>query len=434
MPWFMNPVTACIDCQTSEGCGKQLSRFHGRHQLISGEALIQAWFLLMNGMFIFIYQRLGLGSFTDLLEYVAAINLSATPLRFSEEECFFLREYDKRAGLEPLTAEGYMIFPPTRIIAVSNYLIMARLLPKLSETAQTMLKSGARYVTFDGSNAPCDHPFLNIGIIDSHFHMDLLPSRHLTSDLSLKRSMTSKARLLYAIANYVFPGQWSKISAQMGMDPKLKFTLGVHPHMITGKTAISLFNKLEGKLDEHPEAIGIGEVGLDLTTTCRCRQTHNKNRCFQDKIDAQRQFLRLTFQLVKRLDKVLVLHVRDKGTGEAAKEVLSLLLECDLSNTRIHRHCFVGGEEEYRQWSTSLPNCYFSISSASLKDSRTIAWLLLLEKPDRLILETDSPYLADDPMGIYDIAEVVAHYFGITTSELIRVCNKNAAKLYNLAW
>ena len=66
--------------------------------------------------------------------------------------------------------------------------------------------------------------------------------------------------------------------------------------------------------------------------------------------------------------------------------------------------------------------------------SRTIAWLLLLEKPDRLILETDSPYLADDPMSIYDIAEGVAHYFGITTSELIRVCNKNAAKLYNLAW
>ena len=97
MPWFMNPITACIDCQTSEGCGKQLSRFHGRHQLIGGEALIQAWFLLMNGVFIFIYQRLGLGSFTDLLEYVAAINLSATPLRFSEEKCVFLREYDKRA-------------------------------------------------------------------------------------------------------------------------------------------------------------------------------------------------------------------------------------------------------------------------------------------------------------------------------------------------
>ena len=62
----------------------------------------------MIRLFIFIYERLDLGSFTELLEYMAAIDLSATPLRFSEEESFFLREYDKRARLEPLTAEGYM--------------------------------------------------------------------------------------------------------------------------------------------------------------------------------------------------------------------------------------------------------------------------------------------------------------------------------------
>lgn len=136
--------------------------------------------------------------------------------------------------MEPLTSEGYMAFPPTRIIAISNYLIMARLLPRLSEAAQTTLKSGSRYVLFDGSSPPPNHPVLNIGIIDSHFHMDLLSNCHLTPKSGLKCSMTSKARLLYAIANYVFPGQWSKISAQMGMDPKLKFTLGVHPHMITG--------------------------------------------------------------------------------------------------------------------------------------------------------------------------------------------------------
>lgn len=113
---------------------------------------------------------------------------------------------------------------------------------------------------------------------------------------------------------------------------------------------------------------------------------------------------------------------------------MALLLEYGLSDARIHRHCFVGGEDEYRQWSTSLPNCYFSMSSASLKDSRTVSWLLLLEKPDRLILETDSPYLANEPMCVYDIAEGVARYFGMTTKELIRVCNKNVARLYSLPW
>ena len=84
VPWFMNPVTACVDCQTSEGCGKQLNRFFMAG--ISREALIQAWIQLMIRLFIFIYERLDLGSFTELLEYMAAIDLSATPLRFSEEE------------------------------------------------------------------------------------------------------------------------------------------------------------------------------------------------------------------------------------------------------------------------------------------------------------------------------------------------------------
>ena len=45
----------------------------------------------------------------------------------------FLREYDRRAGLEPLANEGYMVFPPVRIIAMSNYFVMTRLLSKLSE-------------------------------------------------------------------------------------------------------------------------------------------------------------------------------------------------------------------------------------------------------------------------------------------------------------
>ena len=76
----------------------------------------------------------------------------------------------------------------------------------------------------------------------------------------------------------------------------------------------------------------------DLTTTCPCRQTHTIVD-FKTKIDSQRQLLRLTFQLAKQLDKILVLHGRDKGTGETAKEVIALLHECDLSNTQIHEKC-----------------------------------------------------------------------------------------------
>ena len=103
-----------------------------------------------------------------------------------------------------------------------------------------------------------------------------------------------------------------------------------------------------------------------------------------------------------------------------------------LHEARIHRHCFVGGEEKYKDWCKELPNCLFSISNASLKDKHTKALLSVLESPDRLLIETDAHYLATKPVSVYDIAVELTGYFNMSTSEIIRVCNRNVAKLYNL--
>ena len=116
LPWYMNPVTAFSDCLKSKGDGDDLQRFHRRygHGVIGGESLLQALFLLMNGVFLFIMPEVGLGSLADLLAYAQTLELSPHSIRFSGEECNFLREFDRRAGLEPLADEGYMVFPPVR--------------------------------------------------------------------------------------------------------------------------------------------------------------------------------------------------------------------------------------------------------------------------------------------------------------------------------
>ena len=161
---------------------------------------------------------------------------------------------------------------------------------------------------------------------------------------------------------------------------------------------------------------------------------HNKSRCTESKKEAQRQFLRLCFQFAKRSDKVIVIYVRDERTGKAVEKCLFILEECEIQNARIHHHCFVGGEQENRDWSSTLPSCYFSISSLSLEDRRTKALLSVLKTPVRLMIETDAPYLVAEPVSVYDIAKGLADYFNMTTSQLIRVCNRNAAKLYHLPW
>ena len=132
--------------------------------------------------------------------------------------------------------------------------------------------------------------------------------------------------------------------------------------MITESQVSSLFGTLEGLL---------GQVGLDPTTTC-CHNCRDRAGCRSRKLKGQRHFKRPAFQLAKQLDKVLVSHVRDQNTDEAAAEVLDLLRSMDMTNHKIHGHCFVGGKEEYIQWSTYLRNFYFSISPVTVRNPGTM--------------------------------------------------------------
>ena len=72
----------------------------------------------------------------------------------------------------------------------------------------------------------------------------------------------------------------------MRADPRLKITLGVHPHMIIESQVKSLFGQLERLVGEFPETVGIGEVGLDLTTECR-HGYHNQEYCRGQKVRGQ---------------------------------------------------------------------------------------------------------------------------------------------------
>ena len=125
--------------------------------------------------------------------------------------------------------------------------------------------------------------------------------------------------------------------------------------------------------------------------------------------------------------------MREEDTGEAPVDVFELLRSMDMLNHPIHRSCFVGGEVEYTQWST-LPNVYSSTSPITAKDPRTIYALICLDNRKRLLLETDSSYLADYPWDVFEVAEEAARSLDIPLAELVGMCSSNAAGLYNLPW
>ncbi|MCG8035097.1 MAG: TatD family hydrolase [Candidatus Thiodiazotropha taylori] len=413
-----------------------LEQVHPQHQLFTGEAQLSGWFMLMNGLFLFLSQQLGLGSPIELLGCAAVRELTLDTVRFSERDLFFLRDYDSRAGLEPVSSAIYLSIPPTRLIALTHPKLFVLLITQLNPDVISQLKFYTRYALYDGSIPPEGYSILKRGIIDAHFHMDKLSDFRCISLSDLEGSRPIPIRLPFAIANYVYPSRWNLIGDRVRMDPRLKITLGVHPHLITNDDCDTLYGRLERLLQKHPEAVGIGEVGIDHTSKCYHNRCRTRQACSDEKIMAQRRFLSLALQLAKRENKPVVLHVRDEGTGLAAAQVLNLLENLDMTNHPIHRHCFTGDVAEYRTWTNTLPNCYFSIAPKSIRDHRTMHALGTFDNRNRLLLETDADYFAGFPFpwSVNKVAEAAAQSLNMTMTDLIRGCNSNAARLYQLPW
>ena len=78
--------------------------------------------------------------------------------------------------------------------------------------------------------------------------------------------------------------------------------------------------------------------------------------------------------------------------------------------------------------------CYFSISPVAVKDPRSVYALSSLDGRKRLLLETDASYLAQYPWNISKCAKKSAQSLDITLTESMRVCNRNAVRLYSLPW
>ena len=100
----------------------------------------------------------------------------------------------------------------------------------------------------------------------------------------------------------MYMDSWCDINRHIHSNPCVRFTLGIHPHRILPNLANSLINKLKIKLSQHPDVLGIGEVGLDYTTSCRCTTNHNYSMgmCRDRKVEEQKQFLGFVFQLFKQ--------------------------------------------------------------------------------------------------------------------------------------
>jgi len=194
-------------------------------------------------------------------------------------------------------------------------------------------------------------------------------------------------------------------------------TAGVHPHE-AGDAAPDALEEVR-RLAMEPEVVAIGETGLDY------HYDHSPR-------GVQRRLFEAHLLLGHELGLPVIVHAR-----EADGDVASALRHAPEGTFGV-LHCFTGGEEAFevameRGW-------YVSFSGIASFKSFAVADLLRAVPPDRLLIETDSPYLAPVPMRgrrnepafVRHVADAVAAHLGEDAATVATRTTANAIRFYSL--
>lgn len=258
--------------------------------------------------------------------------------------------------------------------------------------------------------------------IDSHAHLDVAD---FDADRQgcLERARAAGVREIVLIGATGDLGAAERAVALAQTDPHLYATVGVHPHDVATMQP-DWWDALDA-LVQRPKVVGVGETGLDYYYDHSPREL-------------QREVFAAFVGLARRHDKPVVCHVRD-----AHEDARAVLAEHWVGSERgAVIHCFTGTPEDAAAY-VEL-GCHVSFSGiVTFKGSKSdpIRAAVRQVPLDRLLIETDCPYLApqpfrgkrNEPAYVVHTAETVAREAGVTVAELADRTTANARAFFGLS-
>ncbi len=253
-------------------------------------------------------------------------------------------------------------------------------------------------------------------LVDSHCHLDF-PDLGGRLPEVLERMQANDVGLAVCIG--VNLEDYPRVLALAEAEPRLYATVGVHPEYtdVQEPTEDELV-----ALAAHPKVIAIGETGLDYYWQ-------------KDKPEWQRARFRTHIRAARRAGKPLVVHTR-----ESAADTLRLLAEENAGEVGGVMHCFTENWEIARE-ALDL-GFYLSFSGIVTFKNATVVKEVAQKCPlDRLLVETDSPYLApvpyrgkqNQPAYVLHVAEEIARLRGLSLEETCQATTDNFFRLFNCA-
>ena len=247
--------------------------------------------------------------------------------------------------------------------------------------AATEETSGARR---DRGRPPAPEP-LPHPVVDNHCHLDIADGDWLdTADAVAAAAAVGVPRIVQIGCD--LPGARWAVAAAAEHDA-LVAGVALHPNEAPRLAAAGRLEEalaeIERLAQEHDKVRAVGETGLD-------RFRHAQSGTGQDGWAAQEESFRRHIDLAKRLDKTLVIHDRD-----AHDEVLEVI-DSEGAPERWVMHCFSGDVDVARRCLDR--GAYLSFAgTVTFKNAQRLRNALVVVPADRLLVETDAPYLTPAP-------------------------------------
>jgi TatD DNase family protein len=252
--------------------------------------------------------------------------------------------------------------------------------------------------------------------IDSHCHLDF---PDLSSNLEEVLEKMRENQVSHALCVSVNLDDFPRVRALAESHPNLYASVGVHPDYenLAEPQAAQL-----ASLADHPKIIAIGETGLDYFR-------------LKGDLEWQRDRFRQHIRAARQCGKPLIVHTR-----AAADDTLRIMAEEGAENAGGVMHCFTESWEVAEQ--AMEMNFYISFSGiVTFKNAVALKDVAKRIKLEKMLIETDSPYLApvphrgkiNQPAFVRHVAEEIAALRGISVDEIAAATSDNFFKLFKAA-
>ena len=253
-------------------------------------------------------------------------------------------------------------------------------------------------------------------LVDSHCHLDF-PDFAEDRDGVVARALAAGVGMMVTISTRV--RRFDQIRAIAEAYPQIFCSVGTHPHNAAEEIDVTAADLV--RLAAHPRVVAIGEAGLDY---------------FYDRSprEAQAQGFRTHIAAARETGLPLVIHARD------ADDDIASILEEETGKGAFPfvLHCFSSGRR-LAESGVALGG-YVSFSGIlTFPKSEELREIAKTVPRDRLLVETDAPYLApkpfrgkrNEPAYVAHTAAVLGETLGIDESEIARITTDNAFRLFS---